>query len=218
MRTAQEVYTEYKIQPSLQLHQLRVAGVAKIVTEHFKLELNARDVIAACLLHDMGNILKFDFTVFPDFSEPEGIEYWENIQKEFEQKYGKDQHVATLTIAREIGASRGVLECIDIVAFSKIKQTLTSGTWEQKICEYADCRVAPLGVVSLTERLLEGRQRYASRQQDIESFREDRYQELVDAQRELQREIFSHTDITPEDITEAAVAPHFEALRNYPVA
>ena len=100
MNTPREIYAQYKIMPSLQLHQLRMAAVAKLTFCNCKKLVNERDVILACLFHDMGNILKFDLTKFPEFTQPEGIEYWESVKDEYRKKYGTDQHVATEAVAR----------------------------------------------------------------------------------------------------------------------
>src|SRR3989344_4139901 len=159
MRTLRQIYTEYKIMPSLQLHQLRVASVAKLICGSFTKPVNEKEVVLACLFHDMGNILKFDLTVFPEFVEPEGLKYWQKVQEEYRAKYGSDQHEASLKIARGLGLSDAVLLCIDSVAFSKAERTFAEGSWEQKICEYADTRVSPSGVLSLRDRLEEGRKR-----------------------------------------------------------
>ena len=113
MRTPRELYAQYRIMPKLQLHQLRVTAVAQTICKVFAERVDERTVVTACLFHDMGNIIKFDLTKFPDFLEPEGLEHWSQVKKEFEEKYGFDQHAATLMIARELGLSVPVLECID---------------------------------------------------------------------------------------------------------
>jgi len=61
--------------PSLQLHMFRVAGVASVICENFKQPelINQDDIVSACLLHDMGNIIKFNLSLFPQFLEPEGL-------------------------------------------------------------------------------------------------------------------------------------------------
>lgn len=51
----------------------------------------------------MGNILKFNFDLFPEFCKPEGREFWEKVQEEFKQKYGAEK----VTIQ-----SRGTLNAI----------------------------------------------------------------------------------------------------------
>lgn len=220
MKTPREIYAHYKILPALQLHQLRVAAVGKMVTEHFSGDLDAHTITLACLFHDMGNVLKFDLTQFPEFLEPEGVEYWAGVKAEYEKKYGTDQHAATLAMAREIGLSDEVITCIDSVAFSKAEATLAEGSWEQKICEYADSRAAPRGILSLDGRLREARERYMKRkgEHDIAIVPEDRFEEIVEAEREIERRIFAHMSLKPEDITDASIAPIVEELWEYGIA
>ena len=85
MRIPREVYSEYKIMPTLQLHQLRVAAVARLVCDHLTHPINTRDVILACLFHDMGNIIKSNLNHFPEFCEPEGTAYWEKVKAELDK-------------------------------------------------------------------------------------------------------------------------------------
>lgn len=206
--------------PSLQLHQLRVAAVAKLICNNFKKPLNERDVVLACLFHDMGNIVKFDLMVFPELVKPEGVEYWEAVKVEFRKKYGNDQHEVSEKIAREIGLSERVIDCIGAVAFSKAEQILAAGTWEQKICEYADSRVSPNGVDSLESRLREARKRYLVRNADnpIATTPQDRFEVVLEAEREIERQIFANATITPESVTETAAAPVIKELWEYPIA
>ncbi len=70
MKTVQQIYNDYNILPLLQLHQLRVAGVAKLITESITIPVDAQAVVLACLFHDMGNIIKADFTYFPEALQP----------------------------------------------------------------------------------------------------------------------------------------------------
>ena len=83
MRTIQQIYSDYKIMPNLQLHQLRVASVAKIIAENFKEKLDKESIVIACLFHDMGNIIKFNFSYFTEFLKPEGLEYWQAVKNEY---------------------------------------------------------------------------------------------------------------------------------------
>lgn len=219
MKTTQEIYEAYRIMPSLQLHQLRVAAVAKIVSDSFSEPIDGHVVISACLLHDMGNILKFDLSVFPKFLEPQGLEYWEGVKAEYQKKYGPEQHQATLAIAREIGVSDAVLGCIDAVAFSKAMVTKQKGSWEEKLCEYADARVSPGGILSIQDRLEEGRKRYVGRavETGLVAPRE-RFDELVQALHDIEQQLLSRTSLQAEDIHDVATAPLVEELRGYRVA
>jgi 5'-deoxynucleotidase YfbR-like HD superfamily hydrolase len=85
---------------NLQDHQLRVAAVASIICDSFDFLINKEKIIKVCLLHDMGNIIKFQLDYFPELNKPEGLEYWQNVQKEFIAKYGPNEHNATMKIMR----------------------------------------------------------------------------------------------------------------------
>ena len=63
--------------PGLAKHQLRVAAIAKLITDSWDDRVLADQAIRACLLHDMGNLAKF-----------KGLdEYWTGEQKNFWEKY-----------------------------------------------------------------------------------------------------------------------------------
>lgn len=211
-----DAYTRYKILPFLQLHQLRVAAVAKSVVDHFDGALDERSVTIACLFHDMGNIIKVDFDRFPDSFEPEGVAYWQKVQEDFLRRFGPDEHHATIAIGHELHLPLQAITYIDGVGFSKMERTRDSHSYEQKIVEYADLRVAPLGIVSMHARHEETRIRYEARRTDIP--RDDaKYRELVSASEEIERQIFSRCSIKPEDISDDSVRPIIEDLRGFQV-
>ena len=217
MRTPREIYEAYKIMPDLQLHQLRVASVGKLISDNFKEPVNKNDVIRACLFHDMGNILKFDLTYYPESIEPKGLAYWEGVKEKYKEKYGTDQHEASLMIAREIGLSEQVVHLISLVSFSGLQQTLAQISYEPKIVEYADCRVAPYGIVSIRERFIDGRKRYLNRFHKKED-NDVHFEALTEAGYEVERQIFTKCTITPEDITDETAAPLIKELWEYPIA
>lgn len=204
--------------PSLQLHQLRVAAVGKLIGDNFREPINTRDVILACLFHDMGNIIKSDLTVFPEFREPEGLEYWERVKEEYVQKYGADHHMANSAIAREIDLPKRALELIDGVGFSKLPEIAAAGSDEQKACEYADLRVGPYGILPMKERIEEGRRRYLSHGRSAEhglTALPEQFQEFVAAAASIEGQLFASTNIKPEDITDDAIKDDIETLRDY---
>ncbi|MCR4311143.1 MAG: HD domain-containing protein [Candidatus Taylorbacteria bacterium] len=204
------VYEDYRIMPSLQEHQLRVASVAQLIADASAIQIDTETVVKACIFHDMGNIIKSDLALFPAFVEEKGIEYWEKVKKEYKEKYGPDEHLATIAIAKEIGLSDRVRELIDSIGFSKLAQTLKSNDLEKFIVEYADMRVSPTGVVSVDERLREGRARYEGKKS---GFDVQRYSEMVDAIYIIEKSIFLQSSLTPEDITDERVVPLMEKMR-----
>lgn len=220
MKTVQDIYTEYTIMPSLQLHQLRVAAVGKMICESTKVSVDARDVTLACLFHDMGNIIKSDLAYFPDFVEPQGLEYWQNVKKDFIAKYGEDQHIANPAIAKEIGLPERVIDLIDGIGYSKLPQIVAGSDVEQKISEYADTRVGPHGVLPLKERMLEGKRRFDAKNMrgTTPYYRDSEFERLVDVGLQLEHQIFTDTKITPEVITDESTKNMIEELRKFPVA
>ncbi len=224
MRTADEWYGEFRIMPSLAAHQRRVAAVACSIIDAAErgtpvgddLHRNRREIVSACLLHDMGNILKFDLSYFPDFLEPEGMAYWESVQAEFADRYGTDEHEATLAIAREIGVSDRTFGYINAVGFRMATGTLAGRDPGKMLCCYADMRVAPFGIVTLDERFDEGTKRYAERSRRVAD--PEYAMRQVAAIREMESFIFADTSISPDGITDASCKKYFFSLGSFQVA
>ncbi|HEY4522266.1 MAG TPA: HD domain-containing protein [Candidatus Paceibacterota bacterium] len=202
------------------MHQLRVGAVAKHICDSLKKTVDTRTVVLASLFHDMGNIIKYDFSMpFLD-DDAHGIPHWRAIQKEFIEQYGTDEHSATKSIIKEIGLSDDAMRTIDAFGFSKLEAMRESGRLENKIAEYADLRVAPTGVVSLDTRIEEGRARYLKRMDHTDygmTKDESKHQVLLDAAHEVERQIFALSSIKPEDITDESVQATVNELRSYAV-
>ena len=81
-----EIYEKYQIMPQLQNHMYRVAGVASVICNNFSKPVDKNSVVSACLLHDMGNIIKSDLNLFPEYLNEKGLSYWKNLKKEFIKK------------------------------------------------------------------------------------------------------------------------------------
>ena len=207
----QQIYDNYHIMNNLQEHQYRVAAVGKYICDRYKQKINAKLVITTCLLHDMGNILKFDFTRFPEFLEPEGLEYWQNVKDEFRKKFGEHEHVATKIIATELGMSDEVIAILDNMGSSKSEDTYNNGSIERKICAYADMRVAPFGVDSFQNRMEDLRVRYANKNPTPPY--EERYIFLS----KIEELIFADCECRPEAITEETIQADREELRGFEV-
>jgi len=219
MKTVADIYREYRIMPSLQLHQLRVAGVAKLVCEQSMKPVDTHTVVLAGLFHDMGNIIKSDLRYFPEFVEPEGLEYWEQVKADFVSKYGTDHHRANVAIAREVGIPEASVALIDGIGFSKLPEVVSDGSLERKVLQYADMRVGPHGILSLPERLEEGRARYQKTRTERPYYGSDEeFRRLDSVAEEVERQVMSQTNLAPEDLNDASVAPLIEQLRKYTVA
>ncbi len=213
MKTIAEIYTDYYIMPQLQIHMYRVAAVANLICENFQINIDRRSIISTCLLHDMGNIIKFDLTKFPEFNEPQGIEYWQMVKQNFIDKYGTDEHVATTEIALEVGASLRALELTNAIGFLKSVSVYESNEMEKMICLYADMRVAPSGIVSLKDRLDDFDSRYAATskvktKKELEDIRLALYS--------IEEKIFAYCNIKSNEITSIACEPMLQVFeKNY---
>jgi len=215
----QDIYTQYRLMPSLQLHQRRVAGVAQVICQHIDIDVDMSHILLACLLHDMGNIIKFDLDLFPEFLQPEGLDYWKKVQQDYIEKYGTDEHVATMSIVKGIipqlrdnpYARKRVLDLVDAISFSNAKKNYESPDFARKIVAYADIRVTPQGVASMKERLVDGRARFKlnkSHQSDDTRF----FEKIVGYLEKIEAQIFEHCDIKPSDIMEERVQ---RVIRNF---
>jgi hypothetical protein len=194
------------------MHQLRVAAVAKLVCENFTKPIDADNVVLACLFHDMGNIIKSDLSYFPEFLEPEGLAYWQTVKDGFIQKYGTEEHIAMLSIAKEVGLPPAAINYLENIGFSKLENTAARDSFEIKICSYADMRVGPYRVLSIDERLAEGRKRYEGRK-DSKAFATERFEVVANALHRVEEQIFSFEKIDPEDIAEETIETVLEDLK-----
>lgn len=209
--TISQVYQKYQINPTLQQHMCRVAGVADIICKYFSAPLDTEEILIACLLHDMGNIIKFKFDLFPEFFEPEGVEYWQDVQKNFIEKYGKNSHAATMAIVKDIGVAPRVAELIDAISFNQAKKNSESDDFAKKICMYADMRVTPHGVTSLAERLADGQKRYFRKEED------QRFAYAMGACiKKMEKQIFEQCEgFSPEQITEESLGDREFYLKRF---
>jgi hypothetical protein len=218
MKTIQEIYQECQIMPNLQTHMFRVTVVAQIICEHFEPEMLENEqgaIAAACLFHDTGNILKFDLEKFPQFLEPEGLEYWQTVKANFTQKFGADEHLASQEIARQFHQSNRVIQLIKSVSFNSMPETVEELDFGKMICEYADDRVTPFGVTSLTERLVDFEKRYGAKYPSPQE--KARRSEFARLAYQLEEKIFQHCSISPNDVTDDVVNPRIEGLKNFEI-
>ena len=197
--------------PNLQLHQLTVASVAKQICESINIKVDNQSVITACLFHDMGNIIKFDLNYFPEFNKPEGLEYWQKVQKEYFEKYGMDEHHATVDIIKELNLSRYILDLVNVIDLNKINNHSNDLSLEEKIVVYVDNRVNPYGVVSLNERREDVNKRYKNHPNVVT---EEENFKFVSHLETFEKEIFCHSDVKPKDITNFSVKGIIESLKN----
>ncbi len=212
MKKITDIYHEYKIMPNLQLHQLRVAAVASQICDMLTIKVDTQKIVTTCLLHDMGNIIKADFSHFPDFLEPEGVEYWQEVKDEFIRTYGHKEDLATLAIMKKLGVSQDLQDYTHRLDFAHVCKTKEGDDLNLKIIKYSDLRVGPRGVLSYEDRMNDVKKRYSDRAH----LYQDR-EELIRCGKDLEAQVFSYSNSIPEDIHDTSIALIMEDLKNFKI-
>lgn len=208
-----EIYKKFGVSPNLQEHMERVFGVVSLIQKHWKgtevvdWELTKK----MALVHDVGNIVKFDFENHPEFlgDEQKNIEHWEKVQAEMIVKYGSDDNEATKKMLAELGIDPKVVEDVYNKRFINSVHTSQSDNLSLKILYYADLRALPLRIGSLTERINEIRKRYANY-----ASRSD-FEDLVNACHEIEKEIQSKVNFSVDDINNESVNQELDLNRDF---
>ena len=208
-----QIYAKYQVMPNLQVHMLRVTSVASEICDNFRKPLDKDSVVAATLLHDIGNMVKFRLEAFPEFLKPRGLEYWRKVQENFIRKYGKGDYQATYKILKQIGVNQEVYGLIKSMEFKKAPLNVKHSNFEKKICQYADLRVAPTGITSLDARLREVQDRFM-RNKGISV---KKFDHLSLSMRKIEKQIFERSKIKPSDITENKVKELMEKLKSFEI-
>jgi hypothetical protein len=211
----EEIYKKYRIMPMLQEHQLRVTAVAMMIAENSGMEIDCKTLTTACLVHDMGNIIKANLDLYPEnFTKEKDRRYWQEVKDEYIKKYGPDEHQATITIAKELGMPQEVLDILRQTGFANALATAASDTPELQIQFYSDMRVGPHGIISMKERVEEGRVRYTLNKPGYMGD-EELFNKRVKSISSIEKELFKDCRIKPEDITDKSIEPFMEKARNY---
>jgi len=195
-----EVYKKQQINKGLQEHMLRVAGVAKYICDNSDLFVDKNNVITACLLHDMGNLIKSKLETAPELFEPEGVDFWSEIKYRMIEKYDNDVHGATVAKIKEVCKTPEVVKIVEEASFDDIEKVASSGSMEAKLLEYADMRVGMFGIMPLAERFQDIHDRYVPNRFSKE--------ELLNKQRaaeKIEREIFKLSSIRPSHVSNETV-------------
>lgn len=192
-----EVYKKFSITPNLQEHMLTVTKVALFIVDHWTgSKLDKDRIKKAALVHDLGNIVKFDFVTHSEFLEDEQkrVEYWKEKQREVIEKYGSDDHEATKMMLNELGFGSDSIEVVSSKSFGNSVAVKNSNNWDLKILLYSDLRVLPWGVGTLEERFKDISERMTqyNKRPDLDN--------LFQACRDIEKEIQANVDIPLSEI------------------
>jgi hypothetical protein len=199
---ARDIYEKFKVPPNLQEHLIRVTKVALFMADRWQEPgLNIDLLKKACLLHDLGNLVKFKLKEWPESlgKEQSRLDYWLRVQAEMVDKYGPNDHQATMAMLEEAGVDEKVREIVLAKSFGNVLAIQKFGGWELKILFYADLRTGPFGVMPLKERLdevIKRSDKYRDRQ-DLDK--------LIEAAAEIEKELEAKLDKPVSTITEESI-------------
>ncbi len=213
--TTEDAYKLFRTPKNLQQHMLTVTGLICAVQEHWSGDdIDWDGLIRAGLLHDLGNVIKFDLDKFPQLlgDELPRIEFWREEQKRLIAKYGNDDHAATGKMLDELGVDSKIKETIQAKSFGNIRKTASSSNWLPKILQYCDLRTSPHGLMTLDERVSDIEERY-----DKYAGRSD-FPEMIAAAKSIESEIEQSIDTDLEQIiTNDSAAKFKNKLLTYQV-
>jgi len=204
----QKLIKQYRVPVHIQKHMQKVAAVALYVGQKLQQAGEKVDMIAvrqAALLHDIMKLCDFknlDFEHFEQDVSAEDIQFWTALMKSC-------SHIGHVEAAYNVLMEIGEEQLATIVRKHRFAGLIDKrdkpGTWEEKLVYYADKRVQHDKIVSITQRLKEGRERWFP---DGKIPADDHLVEK--ALYKLEEEICSKAGVKPEGITEKSVETFLE--------
>lgn len=192
-----------------------VAAVGSLVIDKWNVstvQLNVEDIVATLLLHDLGNIVKFNFTnrsLWNGFTDQE-IADWRIVRDEVAAKYcSTNDHEVTNSMAAELRPGARVLFLVSAMLMENAEAILDSSDFDLKLCAYADQRVAPWGIVTLKERFSDLAGRYTTLPRDY-------FVGRLELAERLESEVLANTSIGAGDINSESVNRCLESLGGLP--
>ena len=210
------IYDRFLIPPNLRLHMYRAGSVAEIVCDNWKgAKPNCDDAIAACLLHDIGNIVKFDLdnpaSVELLGMDAKNLSRLKIVKQEAMAKYGDTDYKATHSMLEELGIAERVIYIID--RMGDLLGGLEPGLEEDNelmICEYCDWRVSPKGIMTVEDRFKDFA--YRARMSSSKELRGRGIFVIAHLQHalELERKLFAKTRTSPDRIDDKSIKPYLD--------
>jgi hypothetical protein len=212
-----DIYKYYQIMPNLQMHMLRAAAVGTVIADYWKsdIKIDKEAITIMLLLHDMGNIIKFDLDRFPKLLQEEygRLNYWKNVQQFYLSKYGRSEHEATFLIAKEIGIPHNMQNFLEKMCSLPLKAIREMNDFTIKIGIYSDLRVAPFGIVSVNRRFDDLIERYKGRNHAISNTKETELNRMHTL--EIEKQIQAKIELPLSGITDAMVIPYINRLLTF---
>lgn len=184
--------------------------MAKVIIDSWIGEaIDDKAIIQACLLHDIAKPMNFDPAKQAQFGMSEAdIEKLEKLQKEMRNKYGEEEHKATVSILKDVGCSAEAVELVDNLEWKYTSRLLKEERIESLIPIYCDMRVAPKGILPLLDRMEELRRR----ERDA-----DDMDELIEVGLKLEELLNTKVSIELDQITDEQMNQYVDEFRSVEV-
>lgn len=212
-----EIYQRYFIPDHLAKHMLEVAAVGQLITKSWQgPEIRSQLVTSTLLVHDIGNLVKFDLSdtkpgaLNRNLSD---IPKWQKIQRQLQERYSKNAETANVKIMQELGFPQTMVSLMQEHTFEALPIQLNNQQWEHLICTYADLRIAPQGLVSITNRLQDLRERY--RKRDADWSQPETYQQRLTSTLQTEAKLDELTQVSLPNITQKQLRQIVNQLTEY---
>lgn len=216
LKIIKHIYQDYQIPPNWQEHMVFTASLGKIICQNWvKEKFNQDLVVTALLLHDIGNIVKFNLEPgAPNLlMDQDKINYWRQVQKKFRKKYGLRADQANLAIIEELRPYPKIKKIMEEHYFEFIpKINEREKDWESKIVFYCDLRFDPAGITSIKDRIKDLQNRYKDRD---DTWRDQKkFRSRVNNCLQLEKQLNQLTTIDLEKISQDEIDQLAEKLYN----
>ncbi len=213
-----DIYDRFEIPPNLQMHMFRAAALAELVCDNWKgPRINKADIISVSLIHDLGNIVKFDLEtpavlkLYYDQTE-EAIGKLREVRGRTIAKYGTDDHAATQMMAKELDINKRLMYLLTYGghAFTDT-EIIVPDDWDVKIYAYADFRIGPFGIMPLKDRFEEFRRRQEIRiERGAKNWSYEHIDAIVAAGFALEKELQANVSLRLNQINDSSVQPYLD--------
>jgi len=195
----EKLWDEYHVPGNVRAHSRQTAKVAVFLAKKLNekgIDVNTELVEMAALLHDLTRTANFENFDMQKGATKEDAEFW----KKLKQKYGNMHHAdSAANLLKEKYPE--VAEVIRTHTIENQRKGLLGKSWEIKLLNYADTRVLHDKIVSIEDRFKDTRQRHGWFFEKLHNETGIRYRDIIEENmRRLEKNIFEHIDIKPEDI------------------
>lgn len=179
--TVQDIYSRYQVPRNLQIHMLQVASLAQLITKGWHdAALDQTAIIGTCLFHDIAKPIMFDLDKQATFAQSaQELEEIKNLITSMRTTYGTDEHVATVSIFREIGLSEAAVRLVSNLEWEYIPRLLRERDIECLVPIYCDLRISPKGIQPMNDRLSEWKSRVQAEYADTVIAASDQVEKLI---------------------------------------